>query len=174
MTGRRGPLVALVVIAAAVAGGVTWWLTGGPAPPSPAPPPATARAIVGSLLDQLYRAVDARSEDRTLIDLVAPAKAPTIRDRITADLTRFDLDGALGVVSMVTLLDLKTAPGDPGFAAEGTWLVASHVSHEGHSHGKIVEYDGSLSLVPSADGAWRIADFTVTAARPMGADPTAE
>lgn len=170
----------LAIGAIAVAGAVAAWFTIGRAPPLPTP--IAARAIVGGALDTMYRAAGSEPGAATLDSIVTPSQIGSIRDRLAADLTRFDLDALLAAVSLVTVLDLAVSPTADGFRASTTWMVASHVMHEGHTHGKVVEYDGVLEMIPNWEGGdnpgrdrWRVAAFSIDDARPVGepgADPS--
>ena len=47
------------------------------------------------------------------------------------------------------------------FVVEASWRVNGRVTHWGHSHDRLTEYDGRFVVIASADG-WRIHDAQIT------------
>ena len=61
---------------------------------------------------------------------------------------------------IVQTADLRPLEREPGFSARCSWVMEVAVSHWGHTHTRVTQYDGEMTIRPH-DGRWKIDSLTV-------------
>ena len=143
------------------------------------PPDATAAAeVVDDLLNNLYRAFDARREEdiySALTVSVVPELVDELYGQIYESLILRNQGGAVCQIEKVTIearkvdlaatvdpWELLAKPRAAGtrFLGEWTWSVVGTVSHWGHEHQRTNRYDARIWVCLDR-GSWRIGSFEV-------------
>ncbi len=121
--------------------------------------------IVASLLHNIYRAFDFRSEEN-IYDVLEQSVAGELLTDIYLE-TRRGLElasqgGARAKVKEIEMLDVDPRPvaRGQGFVARSTWNVSGSVGHWGHVHTRTNQYEADLTIEP-IDGAWRVTNLEI-------------
>jgi len=133
------------------------------------PSEAEAKAIFEQLHRNIYRAFDYDEED-AVYDTLRLSVTGDLLDRvyteIFASLIARDQGGAIVKVKSTRILAMEIAfPGDPDepwFAVTCRWQVHGQITHSGHTHVRVNEYQADYT-VALEDAGWRIATVDVTA-----------
>jgi len=122
-----------------------------------------AEAIVGSLLENVYRAFDYRDESR-IYDILEHSAAGELLTEIYLE-TRRSLEienqgGARAKVNEVEMIESEHSDlgGEVGFVSRSTWNVSGSVGHWGHIHQRKNQYEARVT-VKAIDGAWKITNL---------------
>jgi hypothetical protein len=121
-----------------------------------------ARAITGTLLDNIYRSFNERGEeeayDRLALSLMGDElESAYLQNRSALGLESVGLMVHVDVVEIRSLTDVVPRA-DGSFAADATWTVAGSVTHFGHRHLRQNLYSAHLVVRP-VEGAWKIEDM---------------
>jgi hypothetical protein len=122
-----------------------------------------AEEIVGSLLENTYRAFDFR-EEGAIYDVLARSSAGELLTDVYLETQRsLELEnqgGARVKVKDVEVLGSDSQPldGELGFVTLLTWNVSGSVGHWGHIHTRTNQYEARFT-VRAIDGAWKFTDL---------------
>jgi hypothetical protein len=123
-------------------------------------------AIVKSLLNNLYRSFEYRSDSDIYDALARSVHGDLLTDlylKIKQSLIMQDQDGAVAHVQTVNVV--KNEPlntrSRSGFGTRITWQIEGTVEHWGHLHTRVNEYSADLTIEP-VDAAWKITAMNVT------------
>jgi hypothetical protein len=124
-----------------------------------------ARRILASVLPNVYRALEFRSEEAAYDRLAVAVTGETLTDvylEHRRSLVMEERGGARARVDAVEVTDVRDvqARGDGGFDAEASWMVGGNVTHFGHRHFRQNSYDARVAVVP-VDGIWKIRTIEV-------------
>jgi phosphohistidine swiveling domain-containing protein len=67
----------------------------------------------------------------------------------------------------MTLVDITTLEGQPGFRSVAEWTAKASAGHWGHAHRRTIRFRALVELVEQ-DGAWKLAGITVVGAKQLG------
>ncbi len=119
-----------------------------------------ARRILASVLPNVYRALEFRSEAAAYDRLAVAVTGETLTDvylEHRRSLVMEERGGARARVDAVEVTEVRDVEprGDGGFDAVASWMVGGNVTHFGHRHFRQNRYDARVSVVPM-DGIWKI------------------
>jgi len=125
----------------------------------------TARRILASVLPNVYRALEFRSEAAAYDRLAVAVTGETLTDvylEHRRSLVMEERGGARARVDAVEVTDVRDVEprGDGGFDAVASWMVGGNVTHFGHRHFRQNSYDAMVSVAP-VDGVWKIRTIEV-------------
>ena len=126
---------------------------------------AKARAILGALLHNVYRAFDFY-EEGAIYDVLEQSVAGDLLARIYLETRRglvlASQGGARAKVKQVDLLDVtsESLAEGAGFFARCRWNVVGSVGHWGHIHERINQYEAEFRVEPR-EGRWRITQLDI-------------
>jgi len=119
-----------------------------------------ARAVLGALLHNIYRAFDVR-EEAVIYDRLAESISGDLLTNVYVQTLRsMELEGQGGArakvddVQIVELVDGRIS-GDDAQEFRCRWNVSGSVGHWGHVHRRANQYDATLEIMP-VNGAWKI------------------
>jgi hypothetical protein len=134
---------------------------------------AEAEQLFAELHRNIYRAFD-HDDESGIYDALADSIDGRLLDRIYAEvyeaLVMRDQGGALSKIQEVEILEsrllggLPEGPDDPSFRVRATWEVTSSLTHEGHEHVRVIEYEGIYTVALQEEG-WRIVDDRILSQR---------
>ena len=124
-----------------------------------------ARRILASVLPNVYRALEFRSEEAAYDRLAVAVTGATLTEvylEHRRSLVMEERGGARARVDAVEVTDVRDveARSDGGFDAVASWMVGGNVTHFGHRHFRQNRYDAQVSVVP-VDGIWKIRTIEV-------------
>jgi len=124
-----------------------------------------ARRILASVLPNVYRALEFRSEEAAYDRLAVAVTGETLTDvylEHRRSLVMEERGGARARVDAVEVTDVRDVEprGDGGFDAVASWMVGGNVTHFGHRHFRQNSYDARVAVVP-VDGIWKIRTIEV-------------
>jgi hypothetical protein len=127
--------------------------------------PAARSALAETLLRNIYRGFDYRSESDIYDALAQSAAGDVLTDlylKIKRGLIVQEQGGAVARVKEVKVTKSQAAADkvEGGFVERVTWQVAGTVEHWGHIHTRTNEYTADLGIAPQ-DGAWKIVSMKV-------------
>ena len=129
------------------------------------PEQASAEAIVGALLHNIYRSFDYR-EESDIYDVLATSVSGELLTDIFLETKRClvlaNQGGAAAKVKDLTLSSVKVLPGaeDGQFKVKANWTVNGSVGHWGHIHTRSNRYLAELALAVD-DGQWKLQKMNV-------------
>jgi hypothetical protein len=123
-------------------------------------------AVAESLLRNVYRAFDYRSESDIYDALAQSVQGDLLADlylKIKQGLIMQEQGGAVARVQEVKVIQTEPTEGKNknGFAERLTWQVEGTVEHWGHIHTRVNEYAAEFEIDP-AGGAWKITAMSVS------------
>jgi hypothetical protein len=126
---------------------------------------AKARRILASVLPNVYRALEFRSEEAAYDRLAVAVTGATLTDvylEHRRSLVMEERGGARARVDAVEVTDVRDVEprSDGGFDATASWMVGGNVTHFGHRHFRQNSYDARVAVVP-VDGIWKIRTIEV-------------
>jgi hypothetical protein len=133
------------------------------------------KAIILSLLENVYRAFDFRDEEDVYDKLAISVNGDLLTDiylQSRASLVIEQAGGAQAKIKEVAVLEteVQEADRDKGVVAVRTkWMAAGSVGHWGHLHTRQNVYDAILTLAV-ADGSWKISGIELLEEKRI--DPT--
>ena len=83
------------------------------------------------------------------------------RSRASGGIARVD------TIEDMTLVDITTLEGQPGFRSVAEWTAKASAGHWGHAHRRTIRFRALVELVEQ-DGAWKLAGITVVGAKQLG------
>jgi hypothetical protein len=124
-----------------------------------------ARRILASVLPNVYRALEFRSEEAAFDRLAVAVTGETLTEvylEHRRSLVMEERGGARARVDAVEVTDVRDVEprNDGGFDAVASWSVGGNVTHFGHRHFRQNSYDARVSVVP-VDGIWKIRTIEV-------------
>jgi len=124
-----------------------------------------ARRILASVLPNVYRALEFRSEEAAYDRLAVAVTGATLTEvylEHRRSLVMEERGGARARVDAVEVTDVRDVEprSDGGFDAVASWMVGGNVTHFGHRHFRQNRYDARVSVVP-VDGIWKIRTIEV-------------
>ncbi|UCG86590.1 MAG: HupE/UreJ family protein [Gemmatimonadota bacterium] len=124
-----------------------------------------ARRILASVLPNVYRALEFRSEEAAYDRLAVAVTGETLTDvylEHRRSLVMEERGGARARVDAVEVTEVRDVEprGDGGFDAVASWMVGGNVTHFGHRHFRQNRYDARVSVAP-VDGTWKIRTIEV-------------
>jgi hypothetical protein len=124
-----------------------------------APSERQARRILGSLLPNVYRALEYRDDERIYDRLSVSVTGETLTEVYLEQRRSLELEergGAQARVEAVEILEAGEIESlEEGFGLRATWTASGMVTHFGHRHFRQNRYAARVVLVP-VDGAWKI------------------
>ena len=136
--------------------------------PPPVEIPATVESlnVFGTLLENVYAAFGANSENE-IYDTLATSVSPALVDRMYGDVYESLIlreDGGavcsveeLDLLDCYRLLDREPPPGPPSFRIDAGWRVRGQVLHFGHLHERVQRYRAVFRV--EHDGiSWKLAE----------------
>ncbi|MEH6593723.1 MAG: hypothetical protein V7746_25875, partial [Halioglobus sp.] len=129
------------------------------------PEQASAEAIVGALLHNIYRSFDYR-EESDIYDVLATSVSGELLTDIFLETKRSlvlaNQGGAEAKVKDLTLSSVEVLPGaeDGQFKVKANWTVNGSVGHWGHIHKRSNRYLAELALAID-DGQWKLQKMNV-------------
>jgi hypothetical protein len=136
-----------------------------------------SRAILDSLLKNVYRAFDFRDEEDVYDKLAISVSGDLLEDIYLQHRKSMVVEQAGGAQAQVKEIDIQkvTAEDSPEYdnalAFRAQWTVLGTVGHWGHIHNRQNLYDAVLTLTP-VDGSWKIIDLELLEAKRI--DPFAQ
>lgn len=137
--------------------------------PGARPPQVTtdeARAAVGSLVENVYRAFDQNSESAIYDVLERSVEGPLLQTLYLQTIQALTLEGQDGTRVKVNDLYVHVdsavplADGEAGFVAECQWTARGTVGHWGHLHQRLNRYTARVT-VEDVKGAWKMTGLEV-------------
>jgi hypothetical protein len=129
------------------------------------PDPARAEAIVGDLLQNVYRAFDYR-EEGDIYDVLAQSVSGELLTDIYLETKRglvlANQGGAQAKVKDIALqsIALLPDPADDSFSVEANWTVHGSVGHWGHVHQRSNRYLAKLTVAVD-EQRWKLREMSV-------------
>jgi len=123
-----------------------------------------SRAILDSLLKNVYRAFDFRDEEDIYDKLAISVSGDLLEDIYLQHCKSMVVEQAGGAQAQVKEIDIQkvTAEDSPEYdnalAFRAQWTALGTVGHWGHIHNRQNLYDAVLTLTP-VDGSWKIIDL---------------
>ncbi len=119
-----------------------------------------ARAVMGGLLHNTYRAFDGREESVIYDRLAESISGDLLTSVYLQTLHSMELEGQGGArakVDDVEIIELRDGrmSGDHAQEFRCRWNVGGSVGHWGHVHRRANQYDAALEITP-VNGAWKI------------------
>ena len=130
-----------------------------------------ARAVIGGLLHNVYRAFD-RHDESLIYDRLARSVAGPLLGEVfltTRKTTEVKNQGGVRItVKQVEILDLSAEPPDgmSEYTFRCRWRVAGSIGHWGHIHRRVGEHRARLTIAP-IDGTWKITAIEMMDAQPL-------
>ena len=137
----------------------------------------SAEAVVGGLLENIYRAFDFRDEGIIYDSLEHSVAGDLLTDIYLETRRSLELEnqgGARAKVKKVEILESHHEPLDEGsgFVSQCTWNVTGSVGHWGHIHQRVNQYEARFT-VEEIDGAWRITSLELLQEERLTQPPSA-
>jgi len=123
-----------------------------------------AKAILHSLLENVYRAFDFREESDVYDKLAISASGDLLADIYLEHRRSMSIQQAGGAQGKVTDIQILGAVVEDSEEHEGAldfraqWTILGTVGHWGHIHTRRNRYEAILTLAP-VDGAWKLTDL---------------
>jgi len=120
-----------------------------------------ARAIINSLLKNVYRAFDFRQESDVYDKLAISVQGDLLADIYLQNRKSFAVKKAGGAQARVNRVEVLSAIARPAqdksksFVIDATWTAQGSVGHWGHVHTRMNYYDAAITI-EVVDGAWKI------------------
>ena len=120
-----------------------------------------ARAIINSLLKNVYRAFDFRQESDVYDKLAISVQGDLLADIYLQNRKSFAVKKAGGAQARVNRVEVLSAIARPAqdksksFVIDATWTAQGSVGHWGHVHTRMNYYDAAIAI-EVVDGAWKI------------------
>ena len=136
-----------------------------------------SRAILDSLLKNVYRAFDFRDEEDVYDKLAISVSGDLLEEIYLQHRKSMVVEQAGGAQAQVKEIEIKAVQvkGSPGhdnaLAFRAEWTALGTVGHWGHIHNRQNLYDAVLTLTP-VDGSWKIIDLELLEAKRI--DPFAQ
>jgi hypothetical protein len=123
-----------------------------------------ARVVFETLLDNVYRAFEAITEDESY-DLLAYSLEPELTQKLYLEIRQgLEMREQGGALAEVGNIERRGGTieftGAREFKVRWRWRVFAHITHWGHTHSRINEYLANFRVRADAKG-WRIADYEV-------------
>jgi hypothetical protein len=123
-----------------------------------------ARVVFETLLDNVYRAFEAITEDESY-DLLAYSLEPELTQKLYLEIRQgLEMREQGGAIAEVGNIERRGGAieftGAREFTVRWRWRVFAHITHWGHTHSRINEYLANF-LVRADAKSWRIADYEV-------------
>ena len=141
-----------------------------------------SRALLQTLLKNVYRAFDFREEEDVYDKLALTVKGELLAELYLQNRKSFAVKKAGGAQAKIKAVDIQQAQarrldgGALGYAITGRWTALDTVGHWGHIHTRQNLYD-AIVTVEAIDGRWMITDLELLEERridPNAPDPAAE
>ncbi len=131
--------------------------------PDARPPDDEALAIFAALHRSVYAAVELEEEE-AVYDALERAVADELLETLYLDIRQSmvmnEQGGAVAEIRKTDLVSMElqpaTAPDANWFIVQARWRVEGRVGHWGHTHHRINEYLGDVTVL-AVDGRWKIA-----------------
>jgi hypothetical protein len=123
-----------------------------------------SRAILDSLLKNVYRAFDFRDEEDVYDKLAISVSGDLLEDIYLQHRKSMVVEQAGGAQAQVREIDIQKVTAedsseyDNALAFRAQWTALGTVGHWGHIHNRQNLYDAVLTLTP-VDGSWKIIDL---------------
>jgi hypothetical protein len=123
-----------------------------------------SRAILTSLLKNIYRAFDFRDEEDIYDKLAISVSGDLLEDIYLQHRKSMVIEQAGGAQAQVREIDIQKVTAedsseyDNALAFRAQWTALGTVGHWGHIHNRQNLYDAILTLTP-VDGSWKIIDL---------------
>lgn len=134
--------------------------------PAPIPLPETeqARRMVHRMLADAYRAFDCRDEEAVYDTLAESVSGPLLREAYLSIRKMLDAPNQAGRARVKEVViksaDMQVLSTGTGYSARCIWVMEVAISHWGHTHTRLTEYDGELTIRPH-EGRWKIDSLTI-------------
>ena len=135
-----------------------------------------SRALLQTLLKNVYRAFDFREEEDVYDKLALTVEGNLLADLYLQNRKSFAIKKAGGAQAKIKQVDIQQAQarrlegGSLGYAITGRWTALGTVGHWGHIHTRQNLYDAVVT-VEAIDGRWKITDLELLEERRI--DPNA-
>ena len=123
-----------------------------------------SRAVLNSLLKNIYRAFDFRDEEDIYDKLAISVNGDLLEDIYLQHRKSMVIEQAGGAQAQVKEIEIQavrvenSAEKDNALDFRSQWTVLGTVGHWGHIHNRQNLYDAVLTLTP-VDGSWKIIDL---------------
>ena len=135
-----------------------------------------SKALLQTLLKNVYRAFDFREEEDVYDKLALTVKGDLLADLYLQNRKSFAIKKAGGAQAKIRKVDIQQAQarrlegGSLGYAIAGRWTALGTVGHWGHTHTRQNLYDAVVTI-EAIDGRWKITDIELLEERRI--DPSA-
>lgn len=155
------------VVVVLIAVGVSPWIRVGileEIKPLPAPDADQSSRMVHRMLSDAYRAFDCREEEAVYDTLAESVSGPLLREAYLSIRKMLDAPSQAGRARVKEVLvqnaGLTPLDNEIGYSARCTWVMEVAISHWGHTHTRVTQYDGEMTIRPR-DGRWKIESLAV-------------
>ena len=125
----------------------------------PAPDAEQSARMVHRILADAYRAFDCREEEAVYDTLAESVSGSLLREAYLSIRRMLDAPSQAGrarvkevIVQSASLTPLEH---EGGYSARCAWVMEVAISHWGHTHTRVTQYDGEMTIRPR-DGRWKI------------------